>query len=726
MAKLLLTYKDALSILLSKVSHLLLDKDKALTIILFKRGKTGRCLATIFLAGLIIMLTGCSSSDSAFDYSLTKTEGRKAVQEQMNKTGASSLSLALVDGDTVVWLETFGYADKESLTAPGTDTMYCIGSTSKMLAAIAVMKLVELDFVAIDTPLVNYIPSFSMLSPEYNQITVRMLINHAAGFPGTDERNAETTSPLSFSFSAQIRNTLKTKRLKHMPGYLNVYCNDGFTMVEELVLAVTGKSYAQFVQDEVFTPLGMSHSHYPLDYFPADSFVKRYDSEGNLRPQLFLNTFGSGGLYSTPADMAKVAMMLIGGGALGNVRILRPASVAAMGVDQTTGKFNPVKSYSSSFGLGWDTVLQPGLRAVDVTGWQKGGDVPLFGSVMTVAPDEGLAVIVMGASGGFASANAIVIAERILLMALFEKGRIAAMPEPLIILTRPEKMPAEGYLDSVCGYYTSNSSLMEVRKASANSLSIYKYETGSSWQSWFADLKMRDNDRFSNDANPGTEISFVTADGRQYLITRYVTGYGHYQDSLVYAQKVYAAGLLPEVWTARLGKKWLLTNEHPDFLDKWSSPAIVLHAVDNMLVVQQDGFQVVNPLFGDFRAAMTLLIPQINGRDIDDVFVEMRSGEEWLHHRGSYLYRPGDTVAALADGINIVPIGGEGLSEWRQLNAVGATKTVVIAPVDADGRWKIYDSSFRQIDMGAGARSLSLSDGIYYLLLHNTASVNIL
>jgi len=116
----------------------------------------------------------------------------------------------------------------------------------------------------------------------------------------------------------------------------------------------------------------MNTSRYPLDYFPEESFAKRY-ADDTPQPQLFLNSFGSGGLYSTPMDMAKIAMMFLGKGRVGTVRILSEASVAAMGVDQTLSSFNPVKSKSFSYGLGWDTVIQPGLAAVGVTGWQKGG-----------------------------------------------------------------------------------------------------------------------------------------------------------------------------------------------------------------------------------------------------------------------------------------------------------------------------------------------------------------
>jgi len=673
----------------------------------------------------ILFLTFClfyssaAASSSAFPYNAAITEGRAAVQEIMKKTGASSVSLAFIDKERLVWQETFSWADKKSKAAPAADTMYPIGSVSKMLATIAVMKLVDQKLVSLDAPLTNYIKSFRMLSPEYVQITVRMLLNHSAGFPGTDYRNAETFSPLPHSYSAQVLETIKAQRLQHSPGYLSVYCNDGFTLVEQLVFEVTGKSYVQFVQDEIFTPLGMNHSRYPLAFFPEGSFAKRYEGDKPL-PQLFVNTLGSGGLYSTPTDMLKIAMMLIGGGKLGDVRVLSEESVAAMAAEQTVLNFNPVKSGAYSYGLGWDTVRQPGLDAVGVTGWQKGGDVPLGGSVLTVLPAEGLAVAIMGVSGGFASAKATAVAERILLKALAEKGRIPAMPAPLTLLTRPEKTPADELLDSVSGYYSNYNTFMRVQRQS-NTLNIAKYDAGKkNWQDWMIGLKLREDDRFSSDANPAMSFSFKTAEGRQYLILSYPPGYGHYQDNLIYGQKVAAAGVLPAAWSKRSGKQWLLTNEHPESLDKWLLPLLQLPVLHNLLFADWAGFQVVNPFSGDFRAGMLLLLPQLMGTELNDVVVEKRGGEEWIRY-GSYLFRPRETIRKLQAGKNKVEIGTEGLSEWRRLSVAGK-KTITITPVSSGGSWKIYDGRLKQIEAGEGTKRVTLSGGRYYLLFHNTAS----
>jgi CubicO group peptidase (beta-lactamase class C family) len=674
-------------------------------------------LCTIFC---ILSLAGCSSDSSYSPYSATIAEGRAATLKIMRDTGASSISLAFVDGGKLVWAETFGYADKGTKTMPTADTMYSICSVSKMIATIAVMILVDRQWVSLNAPLANYIPSFSMLSPEYTQITVKMLLDHSSGFPGADYRNAATSSPLQFSYSAQVLKTLKTQRLKHLPGYFSVYCNEGFTIVDQLVPAVTGKSYVQFVQDEIFTPLGMNHSRFPLDYFPEGSFAKRHDGDTPL-PQLFVNDFGSGGLYSTPTDMAKIAMMLIGGGKLGNVRILSEASVTAMGVDQTLTNFNPVKSYAWSYGLGWDTVVQPGLGAVGVTGWLKTGDFQGLGAVIAAAPAEGIGVFVVGASGSFSSGSATVIAERILLAALAEKGRIAAMPSPLTLTPRPEKAPTDDLLNSVSGYYASSDTFMRVQRQS-NSLNIAYYDAGNGWTNMITGLKLRDDDRFASDADPSQSVSFKTADGRQYLGIRSIGGYGHYQDELIYGQQVAAAGVLPAAWSSRLDKKWLATNEHPDSLMTWGAPLMRLYAVDNLLFAKARGFQVVNPFFSDTRASMMLLIPQKSGKELDDVVIENRAAEEWIRF-GSYLYRPQETIQALSNGT--VSIGAEGLAEWRSLDAAGTTKTVTITPIVAGGQWKIYNSKFEQIETGEGAKSVTLSGGTYYLLFHDTATVNL-
>ncbi|HOW56481.1 MAG TPA: hypothetical protein PKZ12_00650, partial [Smithellaceae bacterium] len=338
---------------------------------------------------------------------------------------------------------------------------------------------------------------------------------------------------------------------------------------------------------------------------------------------------------------------------------------------------------------------------------------------------EKLAVFVIGASGSMSSSSATVIAERILLRALAEKGQITAMPDPLKLSPRAEKTPKGELLDFVSGYYANYNTFMRIRRGPDNSLNIARYDAGmKGWKDWMTGLKLRDDGWFTGNANPAGSFSFKEAGDRQYLVVRSAKGYGHYQENLIYGQRVAAAGVLPVVWRNRLGKKWLLTNEHPDFSDKWASPLMQLHAVDNLLITDWGGFQIVNPFFSDSRAAMMLLIPQLSGRDINDVVTEIRAGEEWLR-LGSYTFCPLETIQMLHAGNNKIVINATGHSEWRLLEAVSG-KAVFITPGATRGCWRIYDSNFKQIETGRGEKRIMLSVGKYYLLFHNTANVNVL
>ena len=218
-------------------------------------------------------------------------EGQTAAQELINQ-GASAIAIALVDDKRIIWSQRFGLADRDTGQMPTDSTMFGIGSVSKMFAAIAVMKLVDRGVVDLDTPLVTYLPAFRMASAGYENITVRMLLNHSSGFPGTDYRNADIRSPVP-GYLDQVLQTLSMSRLKAPPGYMSVYCNDGFTITEALIKAMSGKSYVQFVKDEILTPLGMANTRYPLSAFPAGSYAKAY-VKGAAKPQEFVNTLRLG------------------------------------------------------------------------------------------------------------------------------------------------------------------------------------------------------------------------------------------------------------------------------------------------------------------------------------------------------------------------------------------------------------------------------------------------
>jgi len=684
---------------------------------LFSRRSLVTGLLYAFFCTFFLAACGDGSSDS---YLATIQEGRAAAKKMLEKTGgASSLSLAFVADGCIVWSETFGLADKEAGTPPTTETMYGIGSVSKMLATIATMILVDRGEISLDEPIVTYVPSFRMLSPEYRQVTVRMLLNHSSGFPGSDLRNTFTASPFP-GYAQQLLETLSQERLKHPPGFMNTYCNDGFSMIENLIASVTGTSYAQFVQNEILTPLTMGHSLYTLDALPAGSFAFTY-TNGVQNPQAFVNLYATGGLYSTPSDMAKLILMILGKGKSGDTRILSESAVEAMAIDQTEGTFNPVASDNERFGLGWDTVSAPGLKAVGVKAWAKGGDTPTYGSEFMVLPDEKMGVMVSGASN-FSSGDATSIAERILLRALAGKGVIDGFPAPLSKDPKPVRSPTPQELASIAGYFAANNTLFRIDADQDKSLTILNY-TGNSWTPHLQHLKMRDDGMFSSDNEPLLEFAAISTVGRTYIILRDAYGYRHYQDDTLFLQKIAPAEALTAAWNNRLSKVWLLVNGSADsLLPSNTKPRLSFLEPDGLqgfIAVRTNGdsFAIVDPSQSDDLGAMMLFMPQ-GGRDLNDAFIVPYGGEEWVRF-GSYLYRPQEGVPVLSPSGETVVIGDAGWAEWRTLVSGGSVKTVTVY---SNGAWKIFDPEMecRWIREGFGSVTLPTETGNYSLMFYGS------
>lgn len=689
------------------------------------RGKVLTLRRALLTAGMMFLVASCGSSSSPPTYDAAIGEGQRAAGELLEQ-GASAVTIALVDSDRTIWSQAFGLADRDAGRATTESTLFGIGSISKMFAAIAVMKLVDRGVVDLDTPLVRYLPAFRMASADYANVTVRMLLDHSSGFPGTDYRNADIRTPVP-GYLDQVLQTLSTARLKAPPGYMSVYCNDGFTVLAALVEATTGTTYVQFVQDEILTPLGMADTRFPLGAFPDGSWAKAYVN-GVARPQEFVNTLAAGAIYSTAGDVARIARMFLGDGSLGKTRILSRASVAAMAVDQTVGSFDPVHNGSFAFGLGWDTVSQPGLAAVGFDGWAKGGDSTDYGAALVVSPQAQLGVVVLTVTGG-GSGRAIAAAERVLLRALAENGRIADFPSPLPPVVLPVAPVPDGLLQSIRGEYAQGGVVIQLRAESDGSL-LASLRSDAGWTPSGSPLKLRSDGWFASDEDPLRAFKVVDADllgvRTQYLLNRAPVGYGHYLDESVFAERVARRdGELSAAWQARLSSTWLVVNESPDEL-AWSGmdPRLRLAAVPNLNGIiavrppadvpappagQVDArFHLVDASTSDAVAKMMLIIPQLNGRDLDDLDIEQRDGEEWVRF-GSYLHRPLASVPVQHGGTTaVVTIGPEGHAEWRAI--VNGSPPVEVA-ITTTGAWQLYDETFTSVANGEGSAVASLPSG---------------
>lgn len=567
-------------------------------------------------------------------------EARVAVEEARRATGATAVSVALVDGDRFPWTETYGYKDMGNgwaLAASG-ETLFGMGPTSKLVAAIAVMQLVERGRLKLDDPVVAHLPAFRMRAPEFRQITVRMLLSHASGLPGTDRRNLHTVMPYP-DYPGQVLATLAEQRLKHPPGYMHSCGHDGYTVLEALVGAVTGDSYARFVQKEILDPLGMSRTRFPDTSFPDHLCARAFRGRERL-PREYTNACAAAGLYSTPEDLARLITMLVNGGTVKGVHILDQASIEEMGRDQTRGSFDPLPCALASFGLGWDTVNHPSLRAANLQAWSIQGQTPQFGTAILVLPSERMGVVVTGV-GGFSAAVAAGVAERILLRRLVEQQYLAEMPRAEAPWAGAAATAPEDLLPRVCGVYAGGDAAYRAQAGTLHgTLRLETFRPAERrWRTLAEDLRLREDGWFVSDQEPGTGYRFETADERQYLARRWTTRFSGIQSLL--AQRVDpAAGIAPG-WRARIGRSWVLANELPSSqvpAAERSLELLTLPGAEQLLFVHGQGFYPVDASREGARAGMLLLIPGFAGGDLDEL-CRSSAGEPVGLRSGSRTYQ---------------------------------------------------------------------------------------
>ena len=166
-----------------------------------------------------------SAADAA-DAALAALAQQKA-SALVNYLGATSVQYAVISNGEIVLSGNAGVYSKTDDKPITADTMYGIGSTSKVFTATAIMILVERGKVALDAPVTEYIPEFTMADPRHKQITVRMLLNHSSGLMGSTFRSAFLYNDPDPAAHDTLLADLANQRLKAAPGEFSVYCNDG-------------------------------------------------------------------------------------------------------------------------------------------------------------------------------------------------------------------------------------------------------------------------------------------------------------------------------------------------------------------------------------------------------------------------------------------------------------------------------------------------------------------
>jgi CubicO group peptidase (beta-lactamase class C family) len=255
---------------------------------------------------------------------------------QLERSDIAGASVLVMQNGNVLLAKGYGYADiKQKTPVDPTTTIFRLASISKLFTWVSVMQLVEQGKLNLDTDINQYLDF--KIRPAFNKpITLRNLMTHTGGFEETIN-DIILTNPKQAVSLRQFLIDNQPMRL-FPPGQVPAYSNYGVGLASYIVQRASGQPFEQYVQQHIFTPLGMTHSTFDQPLPPrlkwTDSLGYRNDT--NKPPVGFeiFNPVGAGGISSTAADMGRFGQALLKGGELDGHRILKSETIAQMWTPQ--------------------------------------------------------------------------------------------------------------------------------------------------------------------------------------------------------------------------------------------------------------------------------------------------------------------------------------------------------------------------------------------------------
>ncbi|MCC7051750.1 MAG: serine hydrolase [Gemmatimonadaceae bacterium] len=281
-------------------------------------------------------------------------------------------SVVVVRGGTVAYSRGFGVEVAGGTRPMTTRSPVAIGSQTKSITAIAMMRLVERGLVRLDAPVVRYLPWFRTADRRGGEITVRMLLHNTSGIPSADKWLYSQDSDEG-AMEREVRG-LSSVILTRTPGTSFEYANENWSVAGAIIEAVSGMRYSAFLEQEFFHPLGMTRSSTSRARFADIGALWGHHAEPDgvspAGPRFISGALAAGSeLRMSADDMGKYLGMLLRKGATGGTRYLREESVAQLfvpgSITTVTMPEMGVRGGKSGYGMGWVVVSADGRTVIN-------------------------------------------------------------------------------------------------------------------------------------------------------------------------------------------------------------------------------------------------------------------------------------------------------------------------------------------------------------------------
>jgi len=299
----------------------------------------------------------------------------RAMEQQIEQHELAGAVTLVATQNSILTLSAVGEADIANHKPMKTDSLFLIASMTKPITATAIMMLEEQGKLSVDDPVSKYIPQLAHLKTQdgvEHVVTLKHLLTHSSGMAEASSAEAHASKNLE-----QLIAHYTERPLLFAPGSKWQYCQAGINTLGRIIEIVSGQSYPDFLQQHLFTPLGMKDTTFYPTQEQADRLAVSYKRAGDQLEPAAIGMFGgvpltshdrypapNGGLFSTAPDYCRFCQMIINEGTLDGHQYLKRETVEKMTSVQS-GDLKTGFTPGNGWGLGWCIVREPqGITAM--------------------------------------------------------------------------------------------------------------------------------------------------------------------------------------------------------------------------------------------------------------------------------------------------------------------------------------------------------------------------
>lgn len=337
--------------------------------------------------GLAILL--CAIGISAVGQTIDLAELEKTIEVEVAASKTPGAAVVIISGDKVVFAKGFGKTSAEGGSAVTPDTLFRMGSTTKMFTAASLVTLAASGKIKLDAPIGNYVKN---LSPKVAALTAHQILSQSAGIR---DFAALVVTNDDVGLSNNIRH-FKDNVFFTDPGKVYSYSSPGYWLAGFVTEELNGKPYSDSIAELVLNPLGMTRSCVrPLDAMSYPLALGHNIADGSavvIRP-VFNNAamYPGGSMYSSANELSRFATAMLNGGKVDGKQAISPMVVENLFKLQFPFAGDDKAGYS----YGMVVFEQQGVKIASHGGVSRG-----YGSTIEFAPEHKFAVIVLANSNG--------------------------------------------------------------------------------------------------------------------------------------------------------------------------------------------------------------------------------------------------------------------------------------------------------------------------------------